>query len=263
MRSLHFVSNRSGSLSRSIAARVGYRMVGCLKKLACSTGLMLLAGVQAHATLQAAPLPGEMLVWKNQGLVWKPPERSTLFGVTVWYRHFSSSEALGTVAEGFARNEHRFQRVVAHRNRLILSGIENGHHWLADVSDAGSVVSGYVSVLPFRSYVEPGVMPGKDTRVALETGQELMHGLLPSGSTRILQHQSADSTQRQEIYRVPLPWQSLSTYLERALRSSGWLLSDDGLLANGPKLWSRGQARMMLSLRAAGQGSALYVHHMP
>src|SRR3546814_2916823 len=68
-----------------------------------------------------------------------------LAGVPTYYRSFSSPMQVNETARMLATNSRLFQRVVAVRNKMILSGLHAGWHWAAEIDAFGSGARGMVS----------------------------------------------------------------------------------------------------------------------
>src|SRR3546814_3235731 len=73
-----------------------------------------------------------------------------LAGVPTYYRSFSSPMQVNETARMLATNSRLFQRVVAVRNKMILSGLHAGWHWAAEIDAFGSGARGMVSAVPMR-----------------------------------------------------------------------------------------------------------------
>ena len=130
--------------------------------------------------------------------------------------------------------------------KVLLSGSNEGWHWVAHIEAASSGTQGYVSML--------GPASGS-------VGQELLPGWLPPGSAAVARHSSGAHGRSvvQHVYRIPLDSLQLSTYLRKQLRAEGWIPEPGLASAQAPAEWHRGGSSLKFVVAAAESGSALYV----
>lgn len=182
------------------------------------------------------------------GLAWEAGQSMYLSGVPAYMRPFSSLQAPAAVAEALSAKAGVFQRVLVARRKVLLSGLNEGWHWLAHIEAAPSGAQGYVSML--------GLAPGSG-------GPEPLPAWLPPGSAPAFGHTSGPhgGTVVQHVYRIPLDSRQLSTYLRKQLRAEGWVPEPALASAQTPAEWRRGGSSLKLVVAAAETGTALYVQH--
>lgn len=78
---------------------------------------------------------------------WQAPQRLHLGGVAIEFAEFSAAQSLADMAHAFAQANPAFQQLLVMPERMVLSGIDGGHHWLAEIEAAGAGVQGRVSAL--------------------------------------------------------------------------------------------------------------------
>lgn len=93
---------------------------------------------------------------------WQRPQRMHLGGVAIEFAEFSAAQSLPDMARAFAQANPAFQQMLVMPERIVLSGIDDGHHWLAEIEMAGAGVQGRMSALALHARnAAPGiVLPG-------------------------------------------------------------------------------------------------------
>src|SRR3546814_16099657 len=97
---------------------------------------------------------------------WSEQKSMRLAGVPTYYRSFSSPMQVNETARMLATNSRLFQRVVAVRNKMILSGLHAGWHWAAELDAFVSGAWGVVSAVPLRDRMH--VVEGKRVPVRVQ-----------------------------------------------------------------------------------------------
>jgi len=181
------------------------------------------------------------------GLVWDSGQSMQLSGVPVYVRPFSSMRRPADVAQALSAKTGVFQRILVAQRKILLSGLDDGWHWLAHIESDERGTQGYVSMLGLAvDASDRGPMPA----------------WLPPQADRLFSHHDAPAgTVAQQLYTVPLNATQLSTYLRKQLRAEGWTPEPQLAGLAGHSAWRRGQSRLTLALSPAASGTSLYIQH--
>jgi len=107
---------------------------------------------------------------------WQSPQRLHLGGVAIEFAEFSAARSLADMAHALAQANPAFQQLLVMPERMVLSGIDGGRHWLAEIEAAGAGVQGRVSALALH------VQDDVAGRVLPDGPQPLVSATLDSGS---------------------------------------------------------------------------------
>lgn len=148
--SLLFAAAAVLSMSMLLSDAVGHSVLRRHDNIVSSHLLPYLQGVQAD---------------------WQPPQRLHLGGVAIEFAEFSAAQSLADMAHALAQANPAFQQLLVMPERMVLSGIDGGHHWLAEIEAAGARVQGRVSALALHVLddVAGTVMPGGPTPLVSAT----------------------------------------------------------------------------------------------
>ena len=80
--------------------------------------------------------------------IWFEPIEMSLSGLPVSARGFVAALPLEQAARLMARHEKRFQRITTLPGAILLSGVDAGRHWVAQLEARHGLVRGMVSALP-------------------------------------------------------------------------------------------------------------------
>ncbi len=181
---------------------------------------------------------------------WDRHQALRLSGTPVYIKSFSYGGPAAQAAQLLAAHSGIFQRVLAVRNKIVLSGLQSGWHWLAQVEATAQGSTGYVSALSVDAH----------TPAAAAAEFEW----LPPGAQKQFGQDTLEKshTVAQHIYSVAMAPRELFVYLDRKLRRAGWTLEPGVADSQGASAWRRGQARLMLFPHASAMGSSLFVHYV-
>lgn len=189
-----------------------------------------------------------------QGLRWEPVQSMSMSGVSMHFKPFSSDEAMLAVARSLAAHSGLFQRVLAVKDTIILSGLQADWHWLARVETVAAGAEGYVSAMRI----------GLDSINAGQADAEPGFTWLPAPAQRRFAYRSSppSPTVAQYVYSIGLPMQALTAYVRRQLRAEGWEAEPAIAGTAGHSVWRRSNSRLMLFPQEGPAGTDLYVHHV-
>lgn len=88
-------------------------------------------------------------VWCAAEIHWEAQWSTVLQGQRIAFETFSSPTPPDAAAQELARKNKAFERYIVADGRILLSGIEAGVHWLAEVKGHPDGSHGYVSALYF------------------------------------------------------------------------------------------------------------------
>ncbi|WP_102074349.1 hypothetical protein [Pollutimonas subterranea] len=231
--------------------RIGLRCVFAIKCMS----LVVLSG-QACATPLVATgheVEARLATLAVKQFQWERYQAMQLSGMPSYVKSFASDLPAVESARTLAAHTDIFQRVLTLKNKIVLSGLQPGWHWLAEIEPAPPGSRGYVSAL----HVEAA---GSNTA---DTGIVGSFRWLPPSATRkfSLKSDAKPHTVTQQVYSIALDPDELFAYVERGLRGEGWA-SEPALTARGSSAWRRGDARLMLFPQASMAGTSLFVHYV-
>ncbi|NYT64980.1 hypothetical protein H0A58_03225 [Alcaligenaceae bacterium] len=99
------------------------------------------AAYEPERRLQALDIPE---------LTWESTQRLQVVDQPLHVRPFSSHQPPVQLAKSLAQHSDIFQRVLTSQHKIVLSGLQPGWHWLAEINAVPGGAQGYVSAL----YVE-------------------------------------------------------------------------------------------------------------
>jgi len=110
-----------------------------------------LAGVALLVTNGARALPNDDLSFphaKTPTFLWSEKIDIQVSGVPVVVRGFVADMTLEDAARLMARHRRHFQRVTTLPGSILLSGVHEGRHWVAQLDAGAGRIKGMVSALP-------------------------------------------------------------------------------------------------------------------
>lgn len=203
-----------------------------------------IGSVSEHfAALESAPV------------VWAELQEMRLFGVPAFQRSFSSTESEHNVAAILAAHTTIFQRSVAFKNKIVLSGVGSDWHWVAEIDSAPFGVRGSVSALRIR---EP------ELNHALAVGPNPGFDWLPRQAKRRFSQRTTVLNRRvlDEIYSTALGADELLVYVRKQLRLKGWTDEPSLAWSSDMSVWRRSASELTLISSASHGGSALFIHYL-
>jgi hypothetical protein len=204
-------------------------------------------------SLGARPTIFELASVAPGSLKWHAPNSVELFGAQVQWRSFTADVSVHETAQNLALRTDLFQRVMALKDKIVLSGFKSGWHWVAEVSANRAGAAGLVSALR--------VGQSQSSHALDRNGQ--FGWLPPDAHLRFSQRESHGGRHVvQRVYDMDLSVDQLLIHVERALRASGWI-ADHGLATSpGTSTWQRDASRLTLFARDSIGRSSLFVHHL-
>lgn len=122
---------------RAVAARAASMCLMAAAGLSCSSSALALA--KSDMSFPHAMTPS---------FRWSEPVEMQLSGLPVVVRGFVAASTLEQAARAMARHEKHFQRVTTLPGSILLSGVHQGRHWVAQLEAGPGQVKGMVSALP-------------------------------------------------------------------------------------------------------------------
>ncbi|MEB2399203.1 MAG: hypothetical protein OZ927_06655 [Alcaligenaceae bacterium] len=237
-------------LSTPAGAAAGRRVLGaCLLSLGC--------GWPIHAEARASF--AAFSEFAAPGLLWTSSQSMLLSGVPLRVRAFSYQGEPLRLAQLYAAKPAYFQRILVAGGGVVLSGLRNGEHWLAELHPAATGTSGRLSVMRVARGQPPD--PGRPRPV--------FRWLPPQARPLFSLQDRPDAppgkagAAGQHVFSVAMSVTDLTAYLRRRLRSDGWVEEPAYAAVAGHSAWRRSSSRLALSSLPEAEGeSSLYVHHI-
>lgn len=227
--------NREATMSH---ARTG--SLRCLATFYLALGLI--AGPSSQTLLDGAAPSGENGMPPFPELAdmpvlrWSPEQRIVLTGVPMSLWTFNTSASLMTAAYTLAGQAAYFQRVLVQGDVLVLSGLAQGRHWLAELRSTGNGTAGRISALSHGMR-----MPQPRAPLSPEAARPLWH---PPWSTLVF---SVGSDEQGEpslaMLKVPDPLEPARKKMAAHLFERQWLPAQG---AATPDTWNSGAAQLRL-----------------
>ncbi|NYT23630.1 hypothetical protein H0A73_08445 [Alcaligenaceae bacterium] len=117
--------------------------------IACYFGAAVLGRLSGVLLLAAVPFCHANLAWDS---AWSVKLNGQLLSVET----FTSRLTPDAAAQALARLNGAYERYVVADGRILLSGLADGRHWLAEIHGRSDGAQGYVSAL----YFDPARLPG-------------------------------------------------------------------------------------------------------
>lgn len=196
-------------------------------------------------TLQSLELPGA---------VWDAASTVNVSGLPLHMRSFASSQTPVQVARALARQGSVFQRVLTGRHKIVLSGLQPGWHWLAEINAQPEGAQGYVSAL----YVE-----ANDLNPSAALTEPLPHWI-PAGSQRRFSHSAMlpSGQLTQQAYRIPVPVAQVFQQASNSLQDDGWIADSSSMTLSNHRRWTRQGGALTVFAYPDPLGSAVLIQHM-
>ncbi|MBP6018820.1 MAG: hypothetical protein KA735_04960 [Burkholderiaceae bacterium] len=115
-----------------------YGYVGTAAGLCLELALNAQAAYGPERRMQALDLPA---------VVWESAHIMQVATQPLHVRSFSSSQPPVQLAKALAGHSDIFQRVLTSKHKIVLSGLQPGWHWLAEINAVPGGTQGYVSAL--------------------------------------------------------------------------------------------------------------------
>lgn len=184
---------------------------------------------------------------------WSEPIEMHLSGVPVVVRSFVAASTLEQAARAMARHKNRFQRVTTLPGSILLSGVHQGRHWVAQIEALPGQVKGMVSALPMEFEQEAG-------------GTELTGSLAPwlTQNARFVFGQASGRHGPSAAQTVHVPNRPIGEFigaLEGRLLKQGWQRSGAHSWISASATGKSGQGRIdLFPVRHPLAGTAVLIH---
>lgn len=246
---------------RCPAACVLLRLIPLFRAICLTTGYALVPFGLAHADV-ASRLNGMQV----PGLVWQPVQPVDVAAIPVHIKPFTSTQSVAQVAEALADHQDVFQRILVSPGLVVLSGVSEETHWLAEIWRVGGHPEGSAGRVSVLSFAGLPRLPVADHQA---------YSWLPTNATQLAQWgdgavkpptQAAEPASRviQSLYRMPASAAISRPQLASRLRSQGWsvLLPVPSQVSLQPwQVWQQHGEELFLFFLDTAQGFFLYVHH--
>src|SRR5690606_38549580 len=157
---------------------VGGRVIPRLQKIVTMV-LMVCTGT-ATSGLASISVPDRLDTLSVPGFTWAPLQTLDMSGVPIYKKSFSSRDSVVQTAKALSEHSALFQRVLMVNDKVVLSGIQAGWHWLAEIDADATKSKGYVSAL-------------RVTNVEVNSRQVPSFAWLPPHSQRQFNYQSNEA----------------------------------------------------------------------
>jgi hypothetical protein len=192
------------------------------------------------------------------GLRWTMDQSMRVAGVPLQVRGFTFAGEPSRLAQLYSGKPAYFQRILVSPGRIVLSGLRNEQHWLAEMYPTPSGSAGRVSVMRVK---REGAAWARGHRAFrwLPAQAEPLFSQQDSGHAR-----GEGASASQHVFRLLGSDQDVTAYVRQQLRSDGWLEEPVYAGLGGHSAWRRKKARLaVFSLPETGGAATLYVHHVP
>lgn len=109
-------------------------------------GMRVLAGIQSRLLFMLLLIAPSL---SEAGIRWDDPWRVSANGQELSVETFESPNTVDLVVQELVRANNAYQRYLVADGRILLSGVDGGAHWLAEVRGHAQGAQGYVSALYF------------------------------------------------------------------------------------------------------------------
>lgn len=219
---------------------------------------LILCMVGAHQPSWATPHVQDRLnSLKMPEIRWQSHQSMELFNVPAYVAPFTSIAPASIAAQRLGAHAELFQRVLAVKNKIVLSGVDADWHWLAEINATPSGAAGYVSALRLAD-AEPIVsVPAPVAKSEFRW--------LPPGAQRRFSQRTVLNGRPVSQYIYSLRRQStageFTAYVSEQLRSHGWRAEKHNASASTASIWRRQNDRLILMPLSSGPDDVLYVQH--
>lgn len=240
---LYPVASHSTSSNQTIPGRIA---------LFFSAAVLVCSAAPASASIEAM---NDFSKMDASSFRWQETQAVHLRGVPAYWREFTSQASVFQAAKSMKQYADRFQRVIAFKDSVLLSGVRADWHWVAQIQSAPGGSRGRVSILRVNQQEleaqlqNPGNshFPWLVHNARLEFSQESV-----AGGRRVTQ----------QVYGAALPVDQITAYVQQNLRSTGWRIESLFANAAGPDVWHRNTSRLLVVSLPLGRGSTVFLNHV-
>lgn len=214
-----------------------------MRHRACSTLLASLLSLYGGCVLAMIP------DWPQAGWVWEQEQSADLSGIHVFQRELSAPIEPAEVARVLAVRLPQFDRLMVLDGQILLSGLDQTHHWLARVGRDAQGARAMISAMTVgastvqRSEFDPALYVPGDMQPQFSHAQTL-------GGQRVVQ----------VLYESSRNRLGLILQVRRALLQAGWR-NEDIVPGEGAQHWQRIGERLYIRIYERTRGSVLWMQH--
>lgn len=219
--------------------------------LSCGLALFALAA-PAHASVEAM---NDFSKLDSSGFRWLETQSVHLRSVPAYWREFISRAPAFQAAKSMAQYADRFQRFIAFKDSVVLSGVRADWHWVAQIQSAPEGSRGRVSMLRLDAQEQQ----------ALSRSPDHSHFPWLAQNARLDFSQKSLAAGRevtQQVYGASVPVEQITAYVQQNLRSSGWRIEPQIANVSGPEVWRRESSHLVVLSLPLGPGSAVFLNHI-
>lgn len=207
--------------------------------------ILMAAVFGLHGALAAAVIPD----WPQAGWSWSPEQAADLSGVRLFQRELSAPSSPAEMAQALAARLPQLNRLTVIDGRVLLSGLDEAHHWLAAIEGDAAGARAMVSALAVRTTSEKSADFEPARYVPADARLQFSH---------IEVHDGRPSSRA--LYESSRGVDVLTEQMGRVLSLSGWRRRT-GLPGEAEEVWRRGQEYLRLSVHGWAPGSMLWLQH--
>ncbi|MBV6271675.1 hypothetical protein KVP09_01905 [Alcaligenaceae bacterium CGII-47] len=205
--------------------------------------------VTSFVSLYGGEAAGIIPDWPQAGWAWAEEQSSDLSGLRLFQRELSAPLAPAEVARTLSARLPQLNRLVVLDGQILLSGVDETHHWLARVRRDAEGTRAVVSAL------------------ALEVA-DLQYGkfdaalYVPADSRLQLNHVQGSEGQRiaQTVYESDRSPSALIQQVGHALSQAGWH-RQNAIQKDGGLLWRRANEQVHIYVFKRMGSSVLWLQH--
>lgn len=227
----------------------GFKLKANYYRCLTAIGIVLLNPVQAvqmpQLTLHSLQVPEA---------IWDQASSQKVAGLPLHTRAFTSTQSPVQVARSLARHDDVFQRVLTGKHKIILSGLQPGWHWLAEINAMPTGAEGYVSAL----YVD-----ADDLHPAAVHSEPKQHWI-PAGAKQRFSHSALLSTGQltQQVYSVPMSVSQVFSQAQNDLQDDGWQVDSSTAALTGHRRWTRKGGALTVFAYPQSLGSSVLIQYV-
>lgn len=207
----------------------------------------------ALATTEWPDIANLMLSDKLQ---WHDHQTMLNNGVPIAMSEFSSDLQPVAIAALISNSSNLFQRVLAQHGQVVLSGINNGWHWLANINATANGSAGYISAL--QSVIDVNMPDSASNKTIHKSNMRL-----PS-APKLLDNsfQANGYLVHQQIFKYGHSASTTYQILIKHLQLQGWVAVKQEGGNTSYKLWRRGAEQLTLELTSNKNATYVLVQHI-
>lgn len=214
--------------------------------------VLVCSAAPAHASIEAMSDFSKM---DSSRFRWLETQAVHLRGVPAYWREFTSQAPAFQAAKSIAQYSDRFQRVMAFKDSVLLSGVRADWHWVAQIQSTPGGSRGRVSMLRVN---------GQELEASSQSPGNNHISWLAHNARLDFSQESVAGGRRvtQQVYGAALPVDQITAYVQQSLRNTGWRIEPQIANAAGPDVWRRNTSRLLVVSLPLGRGSTVFLNHV-